>query len=179
MQVSSSFRRGRRRPARECPGRGGGASANPAQILQIRGVGGTHGKITGDYPPEHSQRARGDFRSIRGERVRRRPRPPGPRRGVRSRRKARIPRMPWQGARRLPALYRATGKVFFSPARPNLAGSGESGADAPVLRRGLGAQRHIFCDKSRKTVTVRVGQSALAAFHQVTTNPAAATLQLP
>ena len=81
-------------------------------------------------------------------------------------------------ARRVQPYTERQGK-FFSPARPNLAGSGESGADAPVLRRGLGAQRYIFCDKSRKTVTVRVGQSALAAFHQVTTNPAAATLQLP
>ena len=37
----------------------------------------------------------------------------------------------------------------------------------------------FFCDKSRKTVTVKVGQSALAAFHQVTANPAAASLQTP
>ena len=63
-------------------GAGRGASANPPKF------GGFSGgrrmrrtKITGgDYPPRtFASASRGDFRAIRGERVRRRPRPPGPR----------------------------------------------------------------------------------------------------
>ena len=57
----------------------------------------------------------------------RRPRRPGPRRGVRSRRKARIPRMPRQGAGENNRAQRNRESVF-PPARPQSADSGECGA---------------------------------------------------
>ena len=91
----------------------------PAAVRRVR---------AGDLSPRHSRRVRGDFRAVRGERVRRRPRPPGPRRGVRSRRGARIPRMPWQGAGENNRAQRNRESVF-PPARPHSAGSGECGAE--------------------------------------------------
>ena len=86
----------------------------------------------GIIPPDIRGASRGDFRAVRGERVRRRPRPPGPRRGVRSRRGARIPRMPWQGAGENNRAQRNRKSVFPS-ARPHSAGSGEC-APAPCAQ---------------------------------------------
>ena len=106
----------------------------PAAVRRVR---------AGDLSPRHSRRVRGDFRAVRGERVRRRPRPPGPRRGVRIRRGARIPRMPWQGAGENNRAQRNRESVFPS-ARPHSAGSGECDAlAASAVGGGFGAANDI------------------------------------
>ena len=78
--------------------------------------------------PDTPSASQGRFSRNSPVRVRHRPRPPGPPREVRSRRRARIPRMPWQG-RRAASPARGDRESVFPPARPHSAGSGESGAE--------------------------------------------------
>ena len=97
---TSRVRRRRAGPAR--------CTCRPSSAAQGRGKGRRQSVKCGGFlggrmrpaglggglsPPAIPSASRGDFRAVRGERICRRPRPPGPPRGVRSRRGARIPRM--------------------------------------------------------------------------------------
>ena len=69
----------------------------------------------GDDPPNIIKPAEGRFSHFSPVRVRRRPRRPGPRRGVRSRRRARIHRMLWQGRGAFSPAQRNRESVFSRP----------------------------------------------------------------
>ena len=143
-----------------------GAGGERPLIRQMRGFLGGRMRRTGSggglSPPNIRGASRGDFRAVRGERVRRRPRPPGPRRGVRSRRGARIPRMPRQGAGENNRAQRNRESVF-PPARPHSADSGEFKADALARR----ARQPVSTSYTPKTpCTVRRADGERTAFHR-------------
>ena len=166
----SSFRRSRRCPAEECPGAGRRASANLSNSGFFLGGGRMRPAGSGRVPPPDTPSAsRGDFRAIRRFGFAAAPRPPGPRRGGRQRRRARIPRILRQGRTAFSPAQGRRERVF-PPARPNLAGSGESGADTPALRRGQNARcpppypKNVRCAWSPQSpvIPLRRWQSAIS-----------------
>ena len=109
----SSFRRGRRRPAGECPGRG--ASANPSNAGVFWGVECARRVRAGDYPPRtfaarpgaiFARFAGSGFAAVRVRPAR------AAESGVGAGRE--FPKCPGKGAGR-PAPHGATGKAFFRP----------------------------------------------------------------
>ena len=90
-----------------------------------------------DIPGVH----RGVFRAFRVRvrvRTRRRPRPPGPPGGVRWRRGREFPECPGKGMGR-PAPHGGRRESVFPPVHPDLAGSGECGAECASTTAGAGS----------------------------------------